>query len=148
MMLIGVFLSSVCGITDDDADDYENVIDNRKEPAVPERAKKGNQTTGKREDMQLKCKIFTYIHQILRQDYIARNNTLYQVSYTNVSSVLASVLATAYDCGTTATNSSRSLLQLYLSVMGKPAKRNPGNRAENTIHGKNIHFYYTRTMLY
>lgn len=50
----GKGITTVCGITDDDADDYENVIDNRKEPAVPERAKKGNQTTGKREDLQLK----------------------------------------------------------------------------------------------
>ncbi|KAM3926825.1 CD209 antigen-like protein A [Leptodactylus fuscus] len=45
----------VCGFSDDDeADDYENVIDNRKEPAVPQRLKKESKATGKREDLQLK----------------------------------------------------------------------------------------------
>ncbi|XP_077118557.1 uncharacterized protein LOC143774687 isoform X1 [Ranitomeya variabilis] len=46
-------VKTVCGISDDDADDYENVIDNRKVLAVPERLKKGNETTGKK-DLQLK----------------------------------------------------------------------------------------------
>ncbi|XP_044138937.1 C-type lectin domain family 4 member G-like [Bufo gargarizans] len=52
----GISGKGACGITDDenDADDYENVIDNRKVPTVPERLKKGNKTTCKREDLQLK----------------------------------------------------------------------------------------------
>ncbi|XP_073506996.1 uncharacterized protein [Phyllobates terribilis] len=52
-MSSGNGVRTVCGISDDDADDYENVIDNRKVLAVPERLKKGNETTGK-EDLQLK----------------------------------------------------------------------------------------------
>ncbi|XP_075715629.1 C-type lectin domain family 4 member G-like [Rhinoderma darwinii] len=48
-------VKTVCGITDDDdVDDYENVVDNMKVPDVPERVKKGNKTTGKRDELQLK----------------------------------------------------------------------------------------------
>ncbi|XP_069801810.1 CD209 antigen-like protein E isoform X2 [Dendropsophus ebraccatus] len=50
----GVITKTVCGISDDDADDYENVDDNRKVPAIPERKEKGNKTTGRIGDLQLR----------------------------------------------------------------------------------------------